>query len=116
MQADYPTVTTGKKINGGETWGRNLRDEEEGFPQTTRFFCGKHLCRDGFCAVRSEPRKHNCNNLEGSDIECRDDANDAMWHISEARAAYKRNTFVGLPIFGSTARVMLRLHSMQRQC
>ena len=32
MEAEYPMVTTGKKIDGGETWGKNLRNEEKGFP------------------------------------------------------------------------------------
>ena len=55
MEVDYPTFTTGKKMDSGETRGRDLRDEEEGFPQTERLFCGKRLCRDGLCTVRSEP-------------------------------------------------------------
>ena len=31
MEADYPAVTTGKKIDGGKTRERDLRDEEKGF-------------------------------------------------------------------------------------
>ena len=31
-EEDYPVVTTGKKVDGGKTPGKNPRDEEEGFP------------------------------------------------------------------------------------
>ena len=87
IEADYPTVTTRKKIDGGETRGRDLRDKAEGFLQIAHLFCGKRLRRDGLCAVRSEPRERRCNNLEHSDIECRNDADDAMWWVSELRVA-----------------------------
>ena len=31
VEADYPVVAIGKKIDGSKTRGRDLRDEEEGF-------------------------------------------------------------------------------------
>ena len=86
MEADYPAVTTGKTIDGGETRARDLRDEEKGFPQIAHLFCGKRLRCNGLCTMRSEPRERRCNNLERSDIECRNDANDATWRISEVCA------------------------------
>ena len=86
MEADYPAITTGKKIDSGKTRERDLRDEEEGFLETSHLFCGKHLCCNGLCAVRSEPGEVRCNKLKWSDMECKNNANDATWHISEVRA------------------------------
>ena len=87
LKADYPIVTTGKKIDGGKTRGRDLRDEEEGFLQTTRLFCGKCLHRDGLSAMRSELGERRCNKWELSDIQCRNNVDDAMWHIYEVHVA-----------------------------
>ena len=58
MEAYYPTVTIGKKIDGGETQGRDLRDEAEGVPPTAHIFYGNRLCHDRLCIVKSEPRGH----------------------------------------------------------
>ena len=87
MEAIYAVVTTEKKIDGGETWGRDLRDEEEGFPQTAHLSCGKRLRHNGLCPVRASLESAGATTWNGQTLNAGNDAHDATWHISEVHAA-----------------------------
>ena len=86
LQTYYPMVTASNKIDIRKTRGKRLKDARRKLPQTIRPFGPKWLCCNVLCTVRSKPREGKKENLELSDNELKNNADNAMWHKVVASA------------------------------